>query len=143
MKKNMKKVLTMGLVGFTLAGAIATPISAAETGQSETRQTMQAQTRSIASFRTFKVGDGTWAARLTGLPTKTKRFNVWIIRGGKDYLVKSVVSKGSTATLSGGMKDIYDGTNLGRIKAGDKLRIEARGTLVATLIYNVTTSAKY
>lgn len=144
MKKGMKKVLTIGLVGLTLAGATGAPISAAENTQSETKQVMQvkAQARSIASFRTFKVGDGTWAVRLTGLPSGSKNISVSIIRGGKEYLMQGTNSFATSGYLSGGMKSFY-GTNLVKIKAGDKLKVVAKKQLTNKTIYNVTTSAKY
>lgn len=142
MKKGIKKVLTLGLVGLTLAGATVAPISAAEKTQSETKQVMQAKARSIASFRTFKVGDGTWAVKLTGLPSGPKNVGIYIIRGGKQYLMTSG-NVWNTATLfSGGMKSFY-GDKLVKIKAGDKLKVVVKQHITDKTIYNVTTSAKY
>ncbi|WP_419724840.1 hypothetical protein [Terrisporobacter petrolearius] len=143
MKKGIKKVLTLGLVGLTLAGATVAPVSAAEKTQSETKQVMQAQARSIASFRTFKVGDGTWSVKLTGLPNnKSKNVAVYVIRGGKEYFMRSMNEWSSVAWFSGGMKS-FNGNKLVKIKTGDKLKVVVRAALTDKTIYNVTTSAKY
>lgn len=143
MKKGIKKVLTLGLVGLTLAGATAVPINAAEKTQSETKQVMmKAKARSIASFRTFKIGDSSWSVKLTGLPSGPKNVSVYVIRGGKEHFMRSMNEWSSVAWFSGSMKS-FTGTKLVKVKPGDKLKVVVKQQLTSKTLYNVTSSAKY